>query len=101
MPSPDWSCRGEGLVTLALLCPTAELPRRPPADSSASRSRKSDHSSARDSLLDPVGLLTKSDVRPGVLGVRRNGDSGTRSCAFDAPGLARPACSRCSVVELA
>jgi hypothetical protein len=61
-----------------------------------SRSKKSDHSSARDSLLVRVSSC-ESD---GVLGVRRNGDMGTRSALLDAPGRAKPACSFCSAVLL-
>ena len=34
--------------------------------------------------------------RAGVLGVRCHGETGIRRLGFDAPGLARPACSRCS-----
>ena len=34
--------------------------------------------------------------KAGVLGVRCHGDIGTRRLGFEAPGLARPACSRCS-----
>jgi hypothetical protein len=64
--------------------------------SCVSRSRKSDHSSARDSLLVRVSSC-ESD---GVLGVRRNGDMGTRRALLDAPGRARPACSFCSVTIL-
>lgn len=36
----------------------------------------------------------------GVLGVRCQGDKGTRRLGFDAPGLARPACSRCSAPKV-
>ena len=63
--------------------------------SCASCSRKLDHKSASDSFL----LLfsgKRSVDREGVLGVRCQGDSGTLRLGFDAPGLARPACSRCS-----
>lgn len=34
--------------------------------------------------------------RDGVLGVRCQGDIGTFKFGLDAPGLERPACSRCS-----
>ena len=34
--------------------------------------------------------------KAGVLGVRCQGETGTRRLGFEAPGLARPACSRCS-----
>ena len=63
--------------------------------SCASCSRKLDHKSASDSFL--LLLSRKRSVdRDGVLGVRCQGDSGTLRLRFDAPGLARPACSRCS-----
>ena len=61
----------------------------------ASCSRKSDHSSAKDSLRLPLSGK-KSVASAGVLGVRCHGDIGTRRFGFEAPGLARPACSRCS-----
>jgi hypothetical protein len=66
--------------------------------SCASRSRKSLHNSAKDSLL--VGVALSSCVlKLGVLGVRLNGLDGIRSDEIDvgpAPGLAKPACSFCS-----
>lgn len=63
--------------------------------SCASCSRKLDHKSASDSFL--LLLSRKRSVdRDGVLGVRCQGDSGTLRLRFDVPGLARPACSRCS-----
>lgn len=62
----------------------------------ASCSKKSDQSSARDSFLVPPSGK-KSVDRAGVLGVLCHGDKGTRRFGFDAPGRARPACSRCSV----
>lgn len=59
----------------------------------ASCSRKLDHRSASDSFL--LLLSGKKSVeRDGVLGVRCHGDNGTLRLGFDAPGLARPACSR-------
>lgn len=64
--------------------------------SCASCSKKSDQSSARDSFLVPPSGK-KSVDRAGVLGVLCHGDKGTRRFRFDAPGRARPACSRCSV----
>lgn len=69
-----------------LICPT-----------SASCSRKLDHSSARVSLLE-APLSMKSVARLGVLGVRI-GVPGTRNLPgiLDVPGRASPACSRCSV----
>ena len=71
-----------------------ELGDFPP--SRASCSRKSDHSSANDSFLDPPSGK-KSVDKAGVLGVRCHGETGTLNVGFDAPGLARPACSLCSV----
>lgn len=75
------------------------LPRRDGfiLPTSASCSRKLDHSSANDSLLE-APLSMNSVARFGVLGVRR-GVPGTRSFPgiLDVPGRARPACSRCSV----
>ena len=63
----------------------------------ASFSRKFDHSSARDSLLLPLFVALRwSMFREGVEGVRRKGESGIRRELFEAPGRARPACSRCS-----
>jgi hypothetical protein len=61
--------------------------------SPASRSKKSDHRSARFSLLPET-----SAFKDAVLGLR-NGDIGTRSAedVEDAPGRARPVCSFCSV----
>lgn len=61
--------------------------------SCASCSRKSDQSSARDSFLLPLSGK-KSVDSAGVLGVRCQGDNGTLRLGFDAPGRARPACSR-------
>ncbi|KAL4774765.1 hypothetical protein BDW60DRAFT_180306 [Aspergillus nidulans var. acristatus] len=60
-------------------------------------SRKLDHNSASDSLL-AAPLSRNSVAKLGVLGVRCMGEPGTRSLAEapDAPGRARPACSRCS-----
>lgn len=37
-------------------------------------------------------------VSEGVLGVRCQGETGTRRFGFEAPGRARPACSLCSIV---
>ncbi len=69
--------------------------RGDPLPSCASCSRKSDHSSASDSFR--LLLSGKKSVdNAGVLGVRCHGEMGTRKLGFDAPGLARPACSRCS-----
>jgi hypothetical protein len=66
---------------------------------SASCSRKLDHSSASVSLLE-APLSMNSVARFGVLGVRR-GVPGTRSFPgiLEVPGRARPACSRCSVLN--
>lgn len=98
MPRPDPLLSDVGLVTTLGLREPIMLGLRAPATppSCASRSRKSDHSSASDSLLDPPSGM-KSEDSDGVLGVRRNGESGILSVAFDAPGRASPACSLCSV----
>lgn len=61
----------------------------------ASCSRKFDHNSARDSLL-VLFSGNRPVVSAGVLGVRWKGEIGVRSVGFEAPGLASPACSRCS-----
>jgi hypothetical protein len=79
----------------------AALPRRDASlPSAASRSRKSCHSSASDSLLlELLAINIGSDIEfnEGVLGVRRKGDMGIRrEEPEDVPGRARPACSRCS-----
>ncbi len=69
--------------------------------SCASCSKKFDHNSASDSLLALWLLLLsgkRSVVSAGVLGVRWKGDMGVRRLGFEAPGLARPACSRCADV---
>lgn len=100
-PLPKAGCclSWTGLVILGLLMP-ATLPALllvPP--SCASRSKNSDQSSASDSLLPPALSGMKSEDNVGVLGVRRKGDSGTRKAEFEAPGRARPACSRCSVIQ--
>ena len=71
-----------------------------PLRESDSRSKKSDHSSANDSLL--LELLAMSIgsliplLRDGVDGVRRKGDIGMRRLLLEVPGRARPACSFCS-----
>lgn len=68
------------------------------APSCASCSRKSDHSSAKDSFR--LLLSGKKSVdSDGVLGVRCHGEIGTRRLGFEAPGRARPACSRCSATS--
>ena len=68
------------------------------APSCASCSRKSDHSAANDSFDSlRLGLsVAKSVDRDGVLGVRCQGDIGVLRFGLEAPGRARPACSRCS-----
>lgn len=76
--------------------PLRLMPWPPP--SWASRSRKSDQSSASDSLLPPAWLSKVESDREGVLGVRLKGESGTLNIEFEAPGRARPACSLCSVM---
>lgn len=73
----------------------ASLPSR------ALRSRKLAHSSARVSLsLEPEGSENTSADNEGELGVLWKGDIGRRRLPLEAPGLARPACSRCSSVQL-
>ena len=85
--------RGGGLA--ALPRPLASLP------SAASRSKKSCHSSARDSLLLEllaINIGSVAELSEGVEGVRRKGESGMRR-PFEleaVPGRASPACSRCS-----
>jgi|SRR5690242_10980539 len=84
---------GGGLTVLPL-----RLASFPSLPSAASRSKKSCHSSASDSLLlELLAISMGSDMElsDGVLGVRRNGDIGTPR-REDVPGRARPACSFCS-----
>lgn len=95
------------LVLLSLLGGgDAALPLLEPSFPSAdSRSRKSCHSSASDSLLLELlamSIGSEAELSEGVEGVRRKGDSGMRRLeAVDAvPGRARPACSRCSAYLL-
>ena len=83
---------GAELLTLPLLLPAVE-------PSSALRSRNPVQRSASDSLVGG-GSLKNSVDSAGVLGVRWNGDKGNRKVLFDVPGLARPACSFCSSVQL-
>lgn len=91
IPSP---ARDGRLPTVAVL-PLLLLP------TSASCSRKLLHSSASDSLLLLLSFIIGwSEFREGVLGVRRKGDIGIRRLPVMPPGLDRPACSRCSVVEI-
>ena len=59
----------------------------------ASCSKKSDHSSAKDSFLLPLSRPNSEEDRAGVLGVRCHGDFGTARLGLEAPGLASPACS--------
>lgn len=70
-----------------------------PSAPTASFSKKSDHRSAKFSLLPPE----VSGPSDGMLDVLRNGDIGIRSDEFvdDAPGRANPVCSFCSVQSLA
>ena len=71
-----------------------------PEPSWALRSRKLAHSSDNDSLsLEDDGSEKTSALSEGELGVRVKGDMGRRRL-FEAPGRARPACSRCSSVQL-
>jgi hypothetical protein len=69
--------------------------------SSACLSKNPVHSSASDSLFSLLPEVSgkNSEDKDGVLGVRWNGDIGSRILLFDAPGLARPACSFCSSVH--
>lgn len=83
---------GAELLTLPLLLPAVD-------PSSALRSRNPVQRSASDSLV-AGGSLKNSVESDGVLGVRWNGDTGKRKLLFDVPGLARPACSFCSSVQL-
>jgi hypothetical protein len=92
LPSPPrvsglWAA----LLTLPLLLCTL-------APSSALRSRNPVHRSANDSLV-VAGSAKKSVDSDGVLGVRWNGDVGSRKLLFAVPGLASPACSFCSSVQ--
>lgn len=66
--------------------------------SRASCSKKSDQSSAKDSFLLPLSGKKSLDSE-GVLGVRCHGETGIFRDGLDAPGRARPACSRCSVAD--
>jgi hypothetical protein len=66
------------------------------APSDASLSRKSDHRPANDSFRPLPSKV--SAISDGVLGVRCHGDIGVLRFGFDAPGLASPACSRCSAI---
>jgi hypothetical protein len=88
---PPRSLRGGGgLAALPLL--ELSLP------SAASRSRNSCHISAKDSLLLELEAANIGSESDGVEGVRRKGDEGRRRLDMpDAPGRARPACSRCSM----
>jgi hypothetical protein len=84
------------LETLPFLDPSSGFP------SSALRSRKLAQRSAKDSLLPDVGAGSEKNsvFRDGVLGVRWKGECGRRRLLLEAPGLAKPACSRCSSVQL-
>jgi hypothetical protein len=70
--------------------------------SSACRSKKSAHNSASDSLFSLLLAVSgkNSEDKDGVLGVRWNGERGSRKLLLDAPGRARPACSFCSSDQL-
>lgn len=86
---------------VAALEPLPFLDPSPGLPSSALRSRKLAHRSDRDSLLADVGVGSekKSVFKEGVLGVLWNGECGRRRVLLEAPGLANPACSRCSSVQ--
>lgn len=77
------------------------------APSSTLRSRNPAHRSASDSLVaappadDAEAASAKNSVlSAGELGVRWNGEAGRRRVLLRVPGRARPACSRCSSVQL-
>ena len=78
------------------------LPVAPPIPASASRSKNSDHSSARLSFVALAGLSgMKSVLSEGVLGVRLNGEMGNlRLPLAKDPCRTRPACSFCSSLQL-
>lgn len=86
---------------VAALEPLPFLDPSPGLPSSALRSRKLAHRSDRDSLLADVGVGSEKNsvFKEGVLGVLWNGECGRRRVLLEAPGLARPACSRCSSVQ--
>lgn len=88
------------LLTLAFRDPVS-LEGPSPAPSCALLSKKFAHRSARDSLsLADVGSEKMSLLRDGELGVLWKGDVGSRKLPPEPPGRARPACSRCSSVQL-
>ena len=87
---------GSGLTGAALLILPLRLPLTEP--SSALLSKNPAQSSPTDSLL-AGDSLKNSDDSDGVLGVRKNGELGSRKLPADVPGLARPACSLCSSVQ--
>ena len=66
--------------------------------SDASLCKNSENCAAKESVLPLPSLVMNSVDSDGVLGVRCQGDMGVRRFGLDAPGRARPACSRCSVV---
>jgi hypothetical protein len=75
--------------------------RELPLPSVASRSKKSDHSSAKLSLLALCSIRVVSAFSDSVLGTFRNGANGTRrelAIEGPAPGLVNPDCSFCSTV---
>lgn len=73
----------------------------PLAPSCALRSRKWAQRSDKDSLsFVEVGSEKISALSEGELGVRWKGDAGRRRLLPEVPGRARPACSRCSSVQL-
>jgi hypothetical protein len=80
------------LLTLPLLLLVVE-------PSSALRSKNPVQRSANDSLVVEESVKNSAD-NEGVLGVRWNGDIGKRKLLVKPPGLANPACSFCSSVQL-
>lgn len=85
------------------LLPLLSAPTLP---SAASRSKKSCHSSANDSLLLELLAMSMGSaaaaLKLGVDGVRLNGDKGRRRLPLEVavPGRARPACSFCSATTV-
>ena len=88
----------DGFAPLAMLVDREDLDVVAP--SCASCSRKSDHSPASDSFLLLPSSGKNSVDKAGVLGVLCHGDTGALRLGLDAPGRARPACSRCSKIRV-
>ena len=88
----------DGFAPLAMLVDREDLDVLAP--SCVSCSRKSDHIPASDSFLLLPSSGKKSVDKAGVLGVLCHGDTGALRLGLDAPGRARPACSRCSEMRV-